>query len=90
MGSDGDGNIALYAKPRGTKQMLEKLISLIKSSEKPTSGESIVISHCNNPGLAEQLSNAVKKHFDFKEIVIVPTRGISSMYADDKGIIMAF
>jgi DegV family protein with EDD domain len=90
MGADGNGSIALYAKPRGTKQMLEKLVSLIRSSEKPTSGESIVISHCNNPSLAEQLAGAVKKHFDFKEIVIVPTRGISSMYADDKGIVMAF
>jgi DegV family protein with EDD domain len=90
MGSDGNGSIALYAKPRGTKQMLEKLISLIKSSEKPTSGESLVISHCNNVNLAEQLSSAVKKHFDFKEVLIVPTRGISSMYADDKGIVMAF
>jgi DegV family protein with EDD domain len=90
MGSDGNGSIALYAKPRGTKQMLEKLVSLIRSSEKPTSGQSIVISHCNNPSLAEQLAAAVKKHFDFKEIVVVPTRGISSMYADDKGIVMAF
>ncbi len=90
MGSDGNGNIALYAKPRGTKQMLDKLVALIKSSEKPTSGESMVISHCNNPSLAEQLKNAVKQHFDFKEIFIVPTGGISSLYADDKGIVMAF
>lgn len=90
MGSDGKGNIALYAKPRGTKQMIEKLISLIKDSEKLTSGENMVISHCNNLPLAEQLSSAVKQHFGFKEIIIVPTRGLSSLYADDKGIVMAF
>lgn len=90
MGSDGNGNIALFAKPRGTKQMLAKLISLIRSSEKSTSGECMVISHCNNLYLAEQLAIAVKQHFDFKEIIIVPTRGISSLYADDKGIVMAF
>ena len=90
MGSDKIGNIALYAKPRGTKQMLEKLVSLIKSSEKPTSGERVVISHCNNPSLAQQLSSAIKQSFDFKEILVVPTRGLSSFYADDQGIIMAF
>ena len=90
MGSDKMGNIALYAKPRGTKQMLEKLVSLIRSSEKTTSGESMVISHCNNLPLAKQLSNAVLQHFDFKEIIIVPTKGLSSMYADDQGIVMAF
>ncbi|MCL2149908.1 MAG: DegV family protein, partial [Dehalococcoidia bacterium] len=48
MGSDKLGNIALYAKARGTKQMLEKMVSFIRSSEKSTSGENMVISHCNN------------------------------------------
>ena len=90
MGSDGKGNIALHAKPRGTKQMLEKMVAFIKSSERVTSGASMVISHCNNLPLAKQLASAITQHFDFKEIIIVPTRGISSLYADDKGIIMAF
>lgn len=90
MGSDKTGNIALYAKPRGTKQMLEKMTSFIAKSGKSTSGEKMVISHCNNLPLAKQLSNMIKQKFDFKEILIVPTRGISSLYADDKGIVMAF
>ena len=90
MGSDGNGNIALFSKPRGTKQMIEKLLSLIKGSQKTTNGESMVISHCNNLPLAKQLSNAIKQQFDFKEIIIVPTKGLSSLYADDKGIVMAF
>ena len=90
MGSDGKGSIALHAKPRGTKQMLEKMVAFIKSSERVTSGASMVISHCNNLPLAKQLASAITQHFDFKEIIIVPTRGISSLYADDKGIIMAF
>jgi fatty acid-binding protein DegV len=90
MGSDGNGSIILHAKPRGTNQMLDKIVSFIKNSNRPTSGESMVICHCNNLTLANQLSNAVKRHFDFKEILIVPTRGAISLYADDKGIVMAF
>ncbi|MDR2712797.1 MAG: DegV family protein [Clostridiales bacterium] len=90
MGSDKTGNIALYAKPRGTKQMLEKMTSFVSKSGRPTSGENMVISHCNNLPLAGQLSSMIKQRFDFKEILIVPTRGISSLYADDKGIVMAF
>ena len=90
MGADGDGNIALFEKPRGTSQMLEKLLALVKNSGKQTNGETMVISHCNNLPLAQQLSNAISKRFNFKDIVIVPTRGISSLYADDKGIVMAF
>lgn len=90
MGSDESGNIALYAKPRGINQMMEKLLSLIESSGKRTEGENLVISHCNNPGLAKRLETAIKQRYRFKEIFIVPTGGISSLYADDKGIVLAF
>ena len=90
MGADGEGNIALFAKPRGTKQMIDKLLSFIKNSEKSTDGESMVICHCNNLSLANQISNSIKQHFNFKEIFIIPTKGVISLYADDKGIVMAF
>jgi len=90
MGSDGNGTIKLHAKPRGTEQMLDKIVSFIRNSDRPTSGESMVICHCNNLPLAKQLSNVVSRHFNFKEILIIPTRGAISLYADDKGIVMAF
>jgi len=90
MGADGEGNIKLFAKPRGTEQMLEKIISFIKSTDRPTNGESMVICHCNNLPLAKQLSNAINRQFNFKEILIIPTKGTISLYADDKGIVMAF
>ncbi len=90
MGSDGNGNIALYDKFRGSKQMIEKLLSFIESSGKKTHGENLVISHCNNLSMAKQLVAAIEQKYHFKEIFIVPTGGISSLYADDKGIVMAF
>ena len=89
-GSNGKGEIKLHAKVRGTKQMLEKMISFITESGRNTTGENVVISHCNNPNLAEQLAKMIKERFDFKKILIVPTRGTSSIYADDQGIILAF
>ncbi len=90
MGSDGDGNIALFSHARGQNQVLEKLSATIDKSGKSTDGESMVITHCNNPGLAEKLMNLIKERHNFKEILVVPTRGVSSLYANDKGIIMAF
>jgi DegV family protein with EDD domain len=90
MGDDGNGTIKLFAKPRGTEQMIDKLVSYIKSSNRPTTGESLVICHSNNLPLAKQLSNTFKTHFNFKEILIIPTRGAISLYADDRGIVMAF
>lgn len=90
MGSDGDGNIALFSHARGQKQIIEKLTDTIESSGKDTNGESMVIAHCNNPGLAEKLMSAISSKYHFKNILIVPMRGISSIYANDKGIVMAF
>ncbi|HHW46719.1 MAG TPA: DegV family protein [Clostridiales bacterium] len=90
MGSDGNGNIVLYEKVRGMRQMLERLMSLVENSGKKTEGENLVISHCNNLELAEQLCTEIKKRFKFKNIHIVPTGGLSSLYAAEKGIVIAF
>ena len=90
LGANGNGEISLHAKARGTKQMLDKILAFIKDSGRPTKGENAVISHCNNPSLANQLATLIKERFDFKKIYIVPTRGTSSLYADDKGIVVAF
>lgn len=90
MGSDGHGNVALHGKARGTGNMIDKLLAFITNSGRETKGESMVISHCNNLPLALRLQEAINSLFHFEEIFIVPTRGLSSLYADEGGIILAF
>ncbi|MDL2218524.1 DegV family protein [Christensenellaceae bacterium OttesenSCG-928-M15] len=90
MGADGKGEIALFEKCRGIRRVLGQLLSLIESSGKETQGENLVISHCNNRAMAEQLGALIQDRFNFKKIYVVPTGGLSSLYADDKGIVMAF
>lgn len=90
MGSDGDGNIALFSHARGEKQIIPKLLDTIKNSKKDTTDQTLVITHCNNEKLAEEFKDAVIKNYNFKDIIILPTRGLSSLYANDKGLIFAF
>ena len=90
MGADDDGNIALFSHARGYAKIIERLAGTIKASGKNTEGESMVITHCNNPGLAERLMNAIKERYQFKEVLVYPTKGLSSMYVNDQGVIMAF
>ena len=90
LGDNGEGEIVLHAKARGTKAMLDKLLSFIDKSGRVTTGENAVISHCNNRPLADQLAGLIRQRFDFKEIFIIPTRGTASLYADNKGIVLAF
>ncbi|MPN08099.1 hypothetical protein SDC9_155376 [bioreactor metagenome] len=52
--------------------------------------EYLVISHCNNIGLAEKLKANIEKIYDFKKIFIIPTKGLSAMYANDRGVILSY
>ena len=90
MGSDGEGNIALFGQVRGFAQVVEKLAGLIEKSGRDTRNKNIVISHCDNPSLAERLRGVIEKRYAFKEIFVVPTGGLSSIYANIGGIVMAF
>ena len=90
MGADGDGNIALFSHARGDKQIVEKMTEIIKKSGKNTDGERMVITHCNNETLANTLKQEIAKLFKFKNIFVIPTRGLSSLYVNERGVIMAF
>lgn len=90
MGSDGEGNISLYKKARGIPQAMNKLIGLVESSGKKTKGEKLVISHVNNLSQASDLARRIREKFQFKDIVVVPAGGLTSLYAYDKGIVLAF
>ncbi len=90
MGSDGHGQIKLFGQTRSRKQTIIKLANTIANSGRKTAGELLVISHCDNPSLAEDLADHIRSSYDFSEILIVPTGGLSSVYADREGIVMAY
>lgn len=88
MASTPEGEICQLGQARGMtkalKKMIEELIAGVTNSEKRI----LAISHCNCPKRAEAVVEEVKKLAKFKEIVVVNTAGISSMYANDGGVIM--
>lgn len=90
MGADGNGEIMLFQKCRGFKQMISHMLFLIESSGKDTLNENLVISHCNNHKLATLLKEHIEDRFHFKKIYVVPMGGLSSMYVDDQGVVFAF
>lgn len=90
MGADDEGNIKLYNYARTKKQILEKLVGMVKDVRGAEETFRLVIAHNNNRPLAENLKEDLMNVFTSIDIRIVPTRGLSSMYADEKGIIIAF
>lgn len=90
MGTDDEGNIKLYNYARTKKQILEKLVGMVKDVKDVEETFRLVIAHNNNTPLAENLKADLLSVFTSINVRIVPTRGLSSMYADEKGIIIAF
>lgn len=90
MGADRDGNISLHSHVQGWKQVVKKLADTIETTGRSTEGQSLVITHCNNPTLADELKAEIERRYHFSEILVLPTRGVSSLYANEKGVIMAF
>ena len=80
MGSTPDGNIQQLANTRGMKQIVADL----KNPEEKI----LAISHCNCRERAETVKNMLLEKAGFKDIIIVDTAGISSMYAADGGVIV--
>ena len=48
----------------------------------------LAISHCNCPERAVKVKEQLEKLAAFKKIIVVNTAGVSTMYANDGGIIV--
>lgn len=88
MGADDQGNIIQIEKVRGTKKALEKMVNKMLQEASDTSNKTLAIAHCNCPERAEWVRQLVLSKTTFKDSFIVDTGGISSLYANDGGIIM--
>ena len=89
MGSTDEGSIQQLGQARGMKRALAKMVEDVVAATKDCEHRILAISHCNCPERAQYVKSCLEKLAGFKKIVIVDTAGISSMYANDGGIIIA-
>lgn len=89
MGSTKEGMIQQLGQARGMKKALNKMVEDMLKVTKNCENRVLAIAHCNCPERAEFVKEAIEKVAKFKKIVIVNTAGVSSMYANDGGLIMA-
>lgn len=82
-----DGDIVQLGQALGMKKALNKMIEIIISKNIDMRGRRILISNCNcrerAQKVAEMLTNTIKA-----EVTILDMRGVSSMYANDGGVIV--
>lgn len=85
-----DGVIQKAAQARGMKKALAKMVEHMGSEGRDLTRRQFVISHCNCYERAVHVKELIKKHLHAEDIDIVDTKGVSSLYACDGGIIVSY
>ena len=89
LGSTAIGAIQQLGQARGMNKALESMVEKMLAVTKNCEEKVLAIAHCNCPDRAKRVKERIEKLAHFKNIVIVNTAGVSSMYANDGGVILA-
>ncbi len=82
-----EGTIQQLSQGRGINKALQKMVQYLADELKNPSEKILAISHCNCLARAESVKRMILEQVKVKEVIILDTRGISTMYASDGGII---
>lgn len=88
MGSTPEGTICQLGQGRGMKKALAKMTEQVAKDAIRPEEKVLAIAHCNCPERAEAVKKLILEKIPVKSSFIVDTAGISSMYANDGGIIV--
>ena len=87
MGATG-GKIIQLGQAIGIKKALQKMVDMIVKNCSRPQEKRLMIAHCNCLERAQYVQKLLEEKTSFQEIRIMDTAGVSSMYANDGGIIM--
>lgn len=82
------GVIEQKSQAIGINKALAKLADCIVADVAHPEKRTLMITHCNCPERAEYMRKLMEKRASYRKIVIMDTAGVSSMYANDGGIIV--
>ena len=89
MGSTPEGTIYQVDQTRGFKKAMSRLVDIIVGECEKKQPKDLVIAHCNCPEIAEDLKEKILTRYSDINININDTKGVASLYAGNKGIIVA-
>ena len=89
MGSTPEGDIVQIDQARGINKALMKMVDAVVNDAQHVEQKTLAVSHCNCPERAEMVKEALLSRLAVKDVFVLDTQGVSSMYANDGGIIIA-
>jgi DegV family protein with EDD domain len=88
--TDKDGAIISATQARGSKKALKKLVDEMPKFGTISKDNLVAIAHCNAPERAQYVKELIENMYEFRDVIIVKTRGLSSTYANEGGVIVSF
>ncbi len=88
MGATPEGTIIQLDQARGINKALVKMVDYIAKGAVNSSEKVLGISHCNCPERAEIVRDAILQRIPVKDVILLDTAGVSTMYANDGGVIV--
>ncbi|MCM1180293.1 MAG: DegV family protein [Clostridium sp.] len=85
-----NGTIAQAGQARGIHKAIGKMVDFVGEIGQNLTDKTVVIANCNCLERAKAVERELMERYHFKESVVIDTRGISSLYANDGGVIIAF
>lgn len=85
-----EGEIKLLKKVRGHKRAMKTLLDEIGRTGMNLEDRVLSISHSHSSERAEKFKKAVEESYDFKEIIVNDTLGLSTVYTGGGGIVISF
>lgn len=88
MGATEEGSICKLDQARGMNKALVKMADIVAKKVKNPEQKRLAIAHCNCKERAEYVKTLITERIKVKEVLILDTRGVSTMYANDGGVIV--
>lgn len=82
------GSIVQLGQSVGIKKALAKMVDHVVRDVADTEKKCLMITHCNNLERANSVKEQILAKVKFRDVLIMDTAGISSMYANDGGVIV--
>lgn len=89
LGATEKGEICQLAQARGVRKALGRMVDFIAEQVKDSEQRILAISHCSCLERARQVREELLKKIRVRDVVLVDTGGVSTMYASRGGIIVA-
>lgn len=87
MGAE-EGEIIQHGQAIGIKKALAKMTDLVVQQAVEPEKKRLIITHCNNPERAEVVRKQLEAKLQVKSVLVMNMAGLSSLYANDGGVIV--